>query len=56
MLFNPEESVQLQGHTAPFIQYTHARIAAIARKAQADGIATDAVPMVPLRYRRPSGS
>ncbi len=32
MLFNPEESVQLQGNTAPFIQYTHARIAAIVRK------------------------
>ena len=47
MLFNPEESVQLQGNTAPFIQYTHARIAAIARKAQSDGIATDTVPTVP---------
>ena len=46
MLFNPEESVQLQGNTAPFIQYTHARIAAIGRKAQADGIATDRVPEV----------
>ena len=34
MLFNPEESVQLQGNTAPFIQYTHARIAAILRTAQ----------------------
>ena len=34
MLFNPEESVQLQGSTAPFIQYTHARIAAILRTAQ----------------------
>ncbi len=46
MLFNPEESVQLQGNTAPFIQYTHARIAAIVRKAQADGIATDRVPEI----------
>jgi len=34
MLFNPEESVQFQGNTAPFIQYTHARISAIVRKAQ----------------------
>jgi arginyl-tRNA synthetase len=34
MLFNPEESVQFQGNTAPFIQYTHARIAAILRKAE----------------------
>ena len=44
MLFNPEESVQLQGNTAPFIQYTHARIAAITRKAESDSIATDVVP------------
>lgn len=34
MLFNPEESVQFQGNTAPFIQYTHARISAIVRKAR----------------------
>jgi arginyl-tRNA synthetase len=33
MLFNPQESVQFQGNTAPFIQYTHARISAILRKA-----------------------
>lgn len=46
MLFNPEESVQLQGNTAPFIQYTHARIAAIVRKAQTDGIAIDRVPEI----------
>ncbi|WKN41624.1 arginine--tRNA ligase [Tunicatimonas pelagia] len=38
MLFNPEESVQLQGDTAPFIQYTHARISAILQKATHDGI------------------
>lgn len=35
MLFNPEESIAFQGDTAPFIQYTHARISAIIRKAQA---------------------
>ena len=34
MLFNPEESVQLQGNTGPFIQYTHARISALIRKAE----------------------
>ena len=34
MLFNPEESINFQGHTGPFIQYTHARIAALSRKAQ----------------------
>ncbi|MEQ8364161.1 MAG: arginine--tRNA ligase [Cyclobacteriaceae bacterium] len=33
MMFNPNESIQLQGHTGPFIQYTHARIRSIARKA-----------------------
>ena len=34
MLFNPAESINFHGHTGPFIQYTHARIAAIGRKAQ----------------------
>jgi arginyl-tRNA synthetase len=33
MLFNPEESIQFQGNTGPFIQYTFARISAILRKA-----------------------
>ncbi len=33
MMFDPAESIQLQGHTGPFIQYTHARIKAILRKA-----------------------
>ncbi len=32
MMFDPSESIQLQGHTGPFIQYTHARIKAILRK------------------------
>ena len=34
MLFNPEESIQFHGNTGPFIQYTHARISAILRKAK----------------------
>lgn len=34
MLFNPEESIQFHGNTGPFIQYTHARISAIVRKAE----------------------
>ena len=38
MLFNPEESIDFQGHTGPFIQYTHARICSILRKAHALGI------------------
>jgi len=33
MLFNPSESIDLQGNTGPFIQYTHARIRSILRKA-----------------------
>lgn len=33
MMFDPKESIQLQGHTGPFIQYTHARIKALLRKA-----------------------
>ena len=35
MLFNPEESIDFNGNTGPFIQYTHARIRSILRKAQA---------------------
>ena len=38
MLFNPEESIDFNGNTGPFIQYTYARIRSILRKAQADGI------------------
>jgi arginyl-tRNA synthetase len=38
MLFDPNESIQLQGFTGPFIQYTHARIKAILRKAESLGI------------------
>lgn len=33
MLFNPEESINFQGNTGPFLQYTHARICSILRKA-----------------------
>ena len=38
MLFNPEESIDFNGNTGPFIQYTYARIRSILRKAEADGI------------------
>ncbi len=38
MLFDPSESIQLQGHTGPFIQYTHARVKSILRKADSLGI------------------
>ncbi len=37
MMFNPQESIQFQGNTGPFIQYTHARIRAILRKAEEMG-------------------
>ena len=39
MLFNPEESIDFNGNTGPFIQYTHARICSILRKAEEQGIA-----------------
>jgi arginyl-tRNA synthetase len=40
MLFNPAESIDFNGNTGPFIQYTHARIRSIVRKAE-----ISAVPM-----------
>ncbi len=39
MLFNPEESIDFNGNTGPFIQYTYARIKSILRKAEEAGIA-----------------
>ncbi len=38
MLFNPEESIDFNGNTGPFIQYTYARIRSILRKAEAQGM------------------
>ena len=38
MLFNPEESIDFNGNTGPFIQYTYARIRSILRKAAAEGV------------------
>ena len=38
MLFNPEESIDFNGNTGPFIQYTYARIRSILRKATESGI------------------
>ncbi len=40
MLFNPAESIDFQGNTGPFIQYTHARIKSIIRKASEMNIST----------------
>jgi len=42
MLFNPEESIDFNGNTGPFIQYTHARIRSILRKAVEGGILSSA--------------
>lgn len=41
MLFNPQESIEFHGHTGPFVQYTHARIAAILRKADQEKISLE---------------
>jgi len=38
MLFNPEESIDFNGNTGPFIQYTYARIRSVLRKADAEDI------------------
>jgi arginyl-tRNA synthetase len=39
MTFNPKESIDFNGNTGPFIQYTHARICSVLRKAQEAGLA-----------------
>ena len=38
MLFNPEESIDFNGNTGPFVQYTHARICSVLHKAEEQGI------------------
>ena len=43
MTFNPEESIDFNGNTGPFIQYTHARIRSVLRKAEETGLSV-AVP------------
>jgi len=44
LLFDPNESVDFQGHTGPFIQYTHARIKSVLRKAEFDATKAVAIP------------
>lgn len=44
MLFNPAESIDFNGNTAPFIQYTHARIKSLLRKAADQGIDVNSTP------------
>jgi arginyl-tRNA synthetase len=41
MLFNPQDSIDFNGHTGPFIQYTHARIRSVYRKTQEAGWEND---------------
>ncbi|MBN2165229.1 MAG: arginine--tRNA ligase [Marinilabiliaceae bacterium] len=43
MTFNPRESIDFNGHTGPFIQYTYARIQSIFRKANEKGLAVSEV-------------
>ena len=47
MLFNPKESIDFNGNTGPFIQYTHARICSILRKATVSYGAADAMGVEP---------
>ena len=42
MLFNPEDSIDFNGNTGPFVQYTYARVRSILRKAAAQGLALPA--------------
>jgi arginyl-tRNA synthetase len=56
MLFNPEESIDFRGNTGPFIQYSHARIAAILRKAATMGIPDEASGLSGLSSLHPTES
>ena len=48
MLFNPKESIDFNGNTGPFIQYTHARICSILRKAEEQNLKASINPAVEL--------
>jgi len=51
MLFNPEESIDFNGNTGPFIQYTYARIRSILRKAEAEGLVAKASNSISLNEK-----
>src|SRR5690606_14111361 len=52
LLFDPNESVDFQGNTGPFIQYTHARIKSILRKADFTGMEDVVTPEKISSYER----
>ena len=52
LLFDPKESVDFQGHTGPFIQYTYARIKSVLRKADFDAASARIVPASFSPYER----
>jgi arginyl-tRNA synthetase len=47
LLFDPNESVDFQGHTGPFIQYTHARIKSVLSRATLTGLDTEPTELAP---------
>jgi arginyl-tRNA synthetase len=47
LLFDPNESVDFQGHTGPFIQYTHARIKSVLNRATITGVDTQPAELAP---------
>ena len=52
MLFDPQESIDFNGNTASFIQYTHARISSVIRKALENGITFgDEIPVTDLQHK-----
>lgn len=50
MLFNPEESIDFNGNTGPFIQYTYARIRSILRKAEGENLEVNGVELANNDY------
>ncbi|GCD78120.1 arginine--tRNA ligase [Thermaurantimonas aggregans] len=50
MIFNPEESIDFNGHTGPFIQYTHARISSLLHRAESVSIPTESTELNEEEY------
>ncbi len=51
ILFDPKESIEFQGHTGPFVQYTYARISAVLRRASLNGINKELLPIKEIHSR-----